>query len=123
LRDVDAAAAIAALNLERTEPEEFVVAREPVPGRAGVSVSVDSPEYRLEHLTPTATASIAVPAAEPHSLHALAGAVSVYATDGTLVGRLASGDSALVPIGVGAYRVVADAEPAEVLKVSVPDAA
>jgi mannose-6-phosphate isomerase class I len=119
LRDVDAAAAIAALNLEQTRPEEFVVARTPVPGRPGVAVSVDSAEYRLEHLTPTATASIDVPAAEPHSLHALAGAVSVYASDGALVGRLASGDSALVPIGVGAYRVVADAEPAEVLKVSV----
>ena len=123
LRDVDAAAAIAALNLERTDPKEFVVARTPVPDRPGVAVSVDSAEYRLEHLTPTATASIDVPAAEPHNLHALAGAVSVYATDGALVGRLASGDSALVPIGVGAYRVVADAEPAEVLKVSVPDAA
>jgi mannose-6-phosphate isomerase class I len=123
LREVDAAAAIAALNLERTSPEEFVVAREPVPGRTGVSVSVDSADYRLEHLAPTATVSIDVPAAEPHNLHAVAGAVSVYATDGALVGRLASGDSALVPIGVGAYRVVADAEPAEVLKVSVPDVA
>ena len=121
LRDVDAAAAIAALNLERTHPDEFVVARTAVPGRPGVAVSVDSAEYRLEHLTPTATASIDVPAAEPHNLHVLAGAVSVYATDGALVGRLASGDSALVPIGVGEYRVVADAEPAEVLKVSVPD--
>ena len=123
LRDVDAAAAIAALNLERTDPREFIVPRTPVPGRPGEAVSVDSAEYRLEHLAPTATASIDVPAAGPHNLHALAGAVSVYATDGTLVGRLASGDSALVPIGVGAYRVVADAEPAEVLKVSVPDAA
>jgi mannose-6-phosphate isomerase class I len=123
LRDVDSAAAIAALNLERTEPEEFIVARTPARGRPGVSVSVDSAEYRLEHLTPTATAAIDVPAGEPHNLHALVGAVSVYATDGALVGRLASGDSALVPIGVGAYRVVADAEPAEVLKVSVPDAA
>jgi mannose-6-phosphate isomerase class I len=121
LRDVDAAAAIAALNLERTQPDEFVVARTPVPGRPGVAVSVDSAEYRLEHLTPTTTASCDVPAAEPHNLHLLAGAVSVYATDGALVGRLASGDSALVPIGVGAYRVVADAEPAEVLRVSVPD--
>ncbi len=123
LRDVDADAAIAALNLQRTAPEEFVVARRPVPGRPGVAVSVDSAEYRLEHLTPTATVSIDVAAGEPHSLHVLAGAVSVYASDGALVGRLASGDSALVPIGVGAYRVVADAEPAEVLKVSVPDAA
>ena len=123
LRDVDADAAIAALNLQWTRPEEFIVARTPVPGRPGVAVSVDSAEYRLEHLTPTVTASIDVAAGEPHSLHALAGAMSVYASDGALVGRLASGDSALVPIGVGAYRVVADTEPAEVLKVSVPDVA
>ena len=123
LRDVDADAAIAALNLQWTRPEEFVVTRTPVPGRPGVAVSVDSAEYRLEHLTPTVTASIDVAAGEPHSLHALAGAMSVYASDGALVGRLASGDSALVPIGVGAYRVVADTEPAEVLKVSVPDVA
>ena len=123
LRDVDADAAIAALNLQRTRPEEFVVARTSVAGRPGVAVSVDSDEYRLEHLTPTSTLSIDVAAGEPHNLHALAGAVSVYASDGALVGRLASGDSALVPIGVGAYRVVADTEPAEVLKVSVPDAA
>jgi len=123
LRDVDADAAIAALNLQRTRPEEFVVARTSVAGRPGVAVSVDSDEYRLEHLTPTSTLSIDVAAGEPHNLHALSGAVSVYASDGALVGRLASGDSALVPIGVGAYRVVADTEPAEVLKVSVPDAA
>jgi mannose-6-phosphate isomerase class I len=123
LREVDAAAAIAALNLERTEPAEFVVARTPVPGRSGVSCSVDSGEYRLEHLEPTALASIDVPASGPHSLHVLAGAVTVYATDGAVVGRLARGDSALVPIGVGAYRVAADVEPAEVLKVDVPDGA
>jgi mannose-6-phosphate isomerase class I len=121
LREVDAAAAIAALNLERTEPAEFVVARVPVPGRPGVSRSVDSSEYRLEHLEPTALVSIDVPASAPHSLHVLAGAVTVYATDGAVVGRLARGDSAIVPIGVGAYRVAADVEPAEVLKVDVPD--
>jgi hypothetical protein len=40
----------------------------------------------------------------------------VYATDGAVVGRLARGDSALVPIGVGAYRVAADVEPVMVLK-------
>ena len=123
LREVDAAAAVAALNLERTEPAEFVVARVPVRGRPGVSRSVDSSEYRLEHLEPTALASIDVPASAPHSLHVLAGAVTGYATDGAVVGRLARGDSAIVPVGVGAYRVAADAEPAEVLKVDVPDGA
>ena len=123
VREVDAAAAIAALNLERTDPAEFVVARVPVAGRRGVSLSVDSSEYRLEHLEPTAVASIDVPSSAPHSLHVLTGAVTVYATDGAVVGRLARGDSALVPIGVGAYRVVADVEPAEVLKVDTPDGA
>jgi hypothetical protein len=123
LREVDVAATIAALNLERSEPAEFVVARTPVPGRPGVSRSVDSAEYRLEHLEPTSLRSVEVPASAPHSLHALAGAMTVYATDGAVVGRLARGDSALVPIGVGAYRVAADTEPAEILKVEIPDAA
>jgi hypothetical protein len=119
LREVDADAAIAALNLRRTEPSEFFVARVPVAGRPGTTRSVDSDDYRLEHLEPTALTSVDVPAAPPHSLHVLHGAVSVYATDGALVGRLARGDSALVPIGVGAYRVAADREPAAVLKVEI----
>jgi hypothetical protein len=117
VRPVDAAAAIAALNLERTEPAEFIVERVPV--RPGVARSVDA-DYRLEHLVPTALSSIDVPAAPPHSLHAVHGAVTVYATDGTIAGRLERGDSAIVPIGVGAYRVVADREPASVLKAEIP---
>jgi hypothetical protein len=44
----------------------------------------------------------------------------VYATDGGVVGRLARGDSAIVPLGVGAYRVVADDEPAALVKVDLP---
>jgi hypothetical protein len=67
--------------------------------------------------------AVDVPESQPHSLHVLAGAVSVYATDGAMVGRLARGDAALVPIGVGAYRVAADLEPAAVLKVEAADGA
>jgi len=85
-----------------------------------VQRSVDSEYFRLEHLAPTALTSVDVPATQPHTLHALAGAVSVYATDGEVVGRLARGDSALVPVGVGAYRVVADEEPALIVKVELP---
>jgi hypothetical protein len=113
VRPVDAAAAIAALNLERTDPAEFIVERKPV--RPGVARSVDA-DYRLEHLEPTALTSIDVPAAPPHSLHVLDGAVTVYTTDGAIAGRLERGDAAIVPIGVGAYRVAADREPASMLK-------
>jgi mannose-6-phosphate isomerase class I len=116
LREVDTAAALAALNLQRTEPGDFVVPRLAVEGRPGVTTSVSSSDYRLEHLEPTILTAVAVPASGPHCLHVLAGAVTLYATDGAVVGRLARGDSALVPIGVGAYRVVAEAEPVMVVK-------
>jgi hypothetical protein len=116
VRPVDAAAAIAALNLERTDAADFIVERTPL--RPGIARSVDA-EYRLEHLEPTALISIDVPLAPPHSLHVLDGAVTVYATDGSVAGRLARGHSAIVPIGVGAYRVTADREPASVLKAEI----
>lgn len=116
LREVDTAAAIAALNLKRTNAADFVVHPRPVPGRPGVTRSVESADYALEHFAPTALVAVDVPAAPPHSLHVLAGAVTVYATDGAVVGRLARGDAAIVTIGVGAYRVVADLEPTAVLK-------
>jgi mannose-6-phosphate isomerase class I len=116
LRAVDTAAAIAALNLKRTEPADFVVPRLAVPGRPGVTTSVDSADYKLEHLEPTVLAAVTVPASEPHGLHVLAGAATLYATDGAVLGRLARGDSALVPIGVGAYRVAADVEPVMIVK-------
>ncbi len=118
LRPIDIDATLGAVNLSATRPAEFIV--QPRQLRAGVQRSVDSEYFRLEHLTPTALTSVDVPATPPHTLHALAGAVSVYATDGEVVGRLARGESALVPVGVGAYRVVAGDEPALVVKVELP---
>jgi mannose-6-phosphate isomerase class I len=120
LRDIDIASAIGALNLQRTAPEEFMIEPRPVPGRAGVSVSIDCEHFRLEHLEPTAFAAVTVPAEPPHCLHVLEGEVSVYATDGVLVGHLTRGDSALVPVGVGAYRVITEQPKANVVKVNVP---
>ena len=120
LRDIDIASAIGALNLQRTAPEEFVIEPRPVPGRTGVSVSVDCEYFRLEHLGPTPLAAVTVPAEAPHCLHVLEGEVRVYASDGALVGHLGRGDSALVPVGVGAYRVVTDQPSANLVKVNVP---
>ena len=118
LRDIDIDVALGALNLRATRQDDFVIT--PVAVRPGVSRSVDCEYFRLEHLQPTAVLSIEVPATEPHTLHAVDGAVSLYATDGVVVGRLRRGESALVPAGVGAYRVVADEEPAAVVKVELP---
>jgi hypothetical protein len=120
VRPVDIGAALGALNLRRTTVEDFMVTPTAVAGQRGVKRSVDCEHFALEHLEPTALAPIGVAAAGPHSLHALAGAVTVYATDGVVVGRLARGDSAIVPLGVGAYRVVADDEPAALVKVDLP---
>src|SRR5690606_10028640 len=120
LRDIDVGAALDALNLARTEPYEFLVERRPLEDRPGVAVSVDDQHFRLEHLTPSRELAVTVPAEPPHSLHVLDGAVSVYATDGERIGRLTRGDAALVPIGVGAYRIATETGGAELLKVGVP---
>jgi mannose-6-phosphate isomerase class I len=119
-REVDVTAAVEALNLRATSPEEFVVERRPVPGREGVFVSVDSDYFCVEHLMPDRTLAVNVPASPPHSLHCLAGAVDISDTSGRLIGHLERGESALVPVGVGAY-VVESTEAAEVVRVTLPE--
>lgn len=104
-RAVDVTAAIGGLNLGATAPAEFVAGRRPVPGREGVSVSVDSRYFRVEHLSPEPARAVSVPASQPHSLHCLAGTAELSNERGQRIGRLERGESALVPIGVGAYRV------------------
>jgi hypothetical protein len=52
-------------------------------------------------------------------LHVIAGEVTVIAEDGRNVGALARGESALVPIGVGAYAIRAE-RAAELVKASLP---
>ena len=119
LRNVDVGAAIAALNLKRTIAADFIAEPRAVPGRPGVYRSVDSEYFRVEHLRPTRGAPVTVPRELPHSLHVIAGEVTVAAGDGRNVGALARGESALVPIGVGAY-VIRTETSAELVKASVP---
>lgn len=120
-REVDVTAAIEALNLRATLAAEFLVERRPVPGRSGAFVSVDSDYFRVEHLMPGPSRPVGVPASAPHSLHCLAGAVDVFSTDGgPMLGRLERGESALVPIGVGAY-VVESSDAADVVRAMLPE--
>lgn len=117
LRNVDIEGALQAVNLAATRREDFIVEKKQV--RPGVSRSVDCEYFRLEHLEPTSREPADVPASAPHCLHALAGSVSVWRGQEEL-GALERGESAFVPAGIGAYRVVAEAEPSAVVRVSLP---
>lgn len=118
LREIDIDAALAALNLTATRAAEFVVAHKTV--RPGVQRSVDSEYFRLEHLEPTTKLPIDVPASPPHSLHVLEGSVRLVREGGAVLGTLERGESAIVPIDVGAYRLSAESERAALVKVDLP---
>ncbi|HVJ30122.1 MAG TPA: type I phosphomannose isomerase catalytic subunit [Gammaproteobacteria bacterium] len=117
LRNLDIEGAFGAVNLSATRPQDFIVAPKRV--RPGVSRSVDCEYFRLEHLEPTASRTIDVPASAPHCLHAIAGSVSVRRGEEE-IGTVERGESAFVPAGVGAYRVVAEGGPASVVRVTLP---
>ena len=117
LRNLDIEHAFEAVNLAATRPQDFIVAPKRV--RPGVSRSVDCEYFRLEHLEPTASLAIDVPASAPHCLHSLLGLVSVQ-RDGEEIGTVERGESAFVPAGVGAYRIVADGGAAAIVRVTLP---
>jgi len=118
LRNVDIEEALRAMSLTATRAEEFMV--EPKLVRPGVRRSVDCEYFRIEHLSPSGKLAVGVPASGPHCLHALAGRVRAERGDGTELGTLERGESAFVPACVGAYRLLADDVPADVVKVTVP---
>lgn len=118
LRDIDVEAALGALNLTATSAADFVV--EPRVVRPGVRRSVDCEYFRLEHLEPAPGVVINVSASPPHSLHALRGSVRLLAANGRELGTLERGESALVPVGVGAYSLSASTASAALVKVDLP---
>jgi mannose-6-phosphate isomerase class I len=116
LRRIDVNAAIRVLNLSRVAPEELIAPLEPVEGRTGLFLSVRDPSFEIEHLRPAAPRGVDVPAQPVHCLHCIAGGVELSGEDGRSLGTLERGESALVPIGVGGYRVSAAEAGAEVVK-------
>jgi mannose-6-phosphate isomerase class I len=122
VRDIDIDAALDALNLTATTAEDFIVAPELIPGRVGVLCSVDSPSFRVEHLRPGGEPEqgVTVPAEPPHCLHVVRGTVELRSESGEDIGTLSRGESALVPVGVGAYVASAREEGVEIVKVGLP---
>ena len=120
IREVDVHAAIDALNLNGTKADEYLVVPTPVAGCTGVLCSVDSASFRVEHLRPKPSSPVDVPAEPPHCLLAIRGRARFLNREGLTIGDLDRGESAVVPIGVSAYRVeCADAD-TEIIKVSLP---
>jgi mannose-6-phosphate isomerase class I len=120
VRPVDVGGAVDALNLHPTSPEEFLVEPAPVTGRRGAYRSVDSPSFRLDHLRPALGQTVEVDAEPPHTLHVLGGSLLAHDAQGRTLASLERGESALVPAGVGAYALRAEAAGCEVVKVSLP---
>ena len=122
VRDIDIDAALDALNLTATTAEDFIVAPELLPGRAGALCSVDSPSFRVEHLRPGGEPEqgVAVAAEPPHCLHVVRGNAEFRLESGEEIGKLSRGESALVPVGVGAYVASAREDGVEIVKVSLP---
>ncbi len=120
IREVDVDAAIDALSLSGTKLDDYLVVPTPVAGRTGVLCSVDSASFRIEHLRPKPSTPVDVPAEPPHCLLAIQGRARFLSGDGSPIGDLDRGESAVVPIGVGAYRVECAVVDTEVIKVSLP---
>ena len=120
IRDVDVEAAIDALNLKRTAPEEFLVEPAPVDECDGVYLSVDSSAFRIEHLRPSPSVTVDIAAEPSHCLHAIRGHARFFDESGASIGVLDRGESAIVPVGVGAYRVESEDPASEIVKVSLP---
>jgi len=120
IREVDVHAAIDALNLSGTKTDEYLVVPTPVAGRTGVLCSVESASFRIEHLRPKPSSSVDVPAEPPHCLLAIRGRARFLNREGLTIGDLDRGESAVVPIGVSAYRVESTDADTEIIKVSLP---
>lgn len=116
LRRIDIHAAMRAFNLKRVDPEELITPLEPVAGAAGRYRSVRDTNFEIEHFKPAVGAWVDVPAQGAHGLHCVAGKAEIRNDSGELLGSLARGESALVPVGVGAYRVTANEIGTEVVQ-------
>lgn len=118
-REVDVNAAIAALNLRATTAADFVCEETEDPERPGVSWSVDSEFFRVEHLRPSGDVVCRMSAGRPACLHVISGEAAVNDDIGSELVRLRRGDTALVPVALDGCSFVA-AHEAHIVSVTLP---
>ncbi len=108
--------ALAALSLEPTSPEEFVVERVDT-ADPRLRRSIIDPAFVVEHLSLAADESFATAPSGLHTLHVTRGAIRIRLEGGREV-RVACGASALGPDAMGEHEIHATSD-AEVVRVLV----
>ncbi|MBK8480705.1 MAG: hypothetical protein IPL40_05975 [Proteobacteria bacterium] len=110
--------ALAALSFIPTSADEFIVEPRPLAGQPRIWRSVEDDAFVLDHLRPTEGLCVRLEASEQlQLLHALRGVVTIAHDDGTDLGTLSAGASALVPARLGPCRLLARDGTAELLRV------
>ncbi len=121
LRPLEVEKALGALNLQATRPADFLVTPKPLAGSPGIFRSVEDKSFVIDHFRPRPDTAVTLPAGTPwHSLHVIAGSVKLETEDGKEPAVLARGQSALIPVGMGGYRLTTSDRNSEAVMVTVP---
>jgi hypothetical protein len=121
LRPIDVDKTLDALNLRATRPADFIVTLRPLAGCPGRFRSVQSEWFVVDHLRPRPEAEVGLPAGTPmHTLHAVRGTVELRTSDNRTLASLTRGQSALIPVTIGSYRLATADDDAEVVMVTIP---
>ncbi|MCZ6456568.1 MAG: hypothetical protein O6650_04890 [Actinobacteria bacterium] len=121
MRPLDVDKTLDALNLRATRPADFIVTPRPLAGCPGVFRSVESEWFVVDHLLPRPEAEVGLPAGTPmHTLHAVRGSVELRTSDDRALASLTRGQSALIPVAIGSYRLATADGDAEVVMVTIP---
>ncbi len=124
LRPIDVDKTLDALNLRATRPADFIVTPRPLVGCPGVFRSVQSEWFVVDHLRPRPKAEVRLSAGTPmHTLHAVRGTVELRTPDDRTLASLTRGQSALIPVTIGSYRLATADSDAEVVMVTIPPSA
>lgn len=115
IREVNVDAAIDALSLKATTVADFIVEKQPLADKTGLSRSVDCDDFCVDHIDVNGTGTVRVPNEAVHCLHVLSGAVNWIGRNQTCA--LRQGQSAIVPVFAGDYELAAEST-AHVVKVT-----
>ena len=121
MRAIDVDRTLDALSLQATRPSDFIVTPRPLAGCPGIFRSVQSEWFVVDHLRPRPEAEVRLPGGTPvHTLHAIRGKAKLRNPDGRELATLSRGQSALIPVSMGGYRVAAADRDTEVVMVTIP---